>query len=264
MPRNTNNTHITAQPPANTQHTKLPRHQHWDSTSDNALPGLHQPVFYCRTDFEPNFETMSPHMPTLDESLSHFSQYHPNGSTAEDADAEDESEPVNTDEDTERFCAYRNQRYGQSRARGRDLLLRVSQAQDEDSPGPWHFDFEPLGITRPGAVNPNRNNSSNGVTTNGEPEGPSRAGRGRLLMLRNPSSGPERQWSPPAISPRSRDTNAQRTAGVQQRSVQGGNAHNLDDSAISAVESSLEGNYESSIRGPGSPAPGDKQPGTGT
>jgi hypothetical protein len=137
----------------------------------------------------------------------------------------------------------------------------MSQALVGDSPGSWHFDFEPLGITRPGAENPDRINSPNFDAPDGEPEGASQAGRGRFLMLRNQSPGPGRPWSPPAVSPRSQDTSTQRTADVQWRTIQGGNAQTLDTfAAISAVESSLEGSYASGTRGPGNPALDEHNP----
>lgn len=205
-------------------------------------------------------------MPSRDESLSHLSQDRLDESTAEDAGADEEFEPANIDEDAERFCTYRTHRYGQSRDRGRDLLLRMSQALVEDSPGPWHFDFEPLGITRPGAENPDRANTSNFDAPDGEPEGASQADRGRFLMLRNQTPGPGRPWSPPAVSPRSQDASTQRTAEVRWRTIQGGNAQTLDTfAAILAVErSSLEGGYASGTRGPGNPALDENDPEMGT
>lgn len=85
----------------------------------------------------------------------HFSvreDYPHDGSTAP------ESKTIDTDEDAERFCAYRNHRYGQSPATARAVLLESSQARSEGFPGSSQLvvDCEPLGITRPGAQNADR------------------------------------------------------------------------------------------------------------
>ncbi|ROV99421.1 hypothetical protein VMCG_06408 [Cytospora schulzeri] len=198
---------------------------------------------------------MSSRMSTLDQSLSHCPQDRPAEDTAEIACTEGESEQVNTDEDTERFCAYRNQRYGHSSTRSRSILLRMGQAHVKNVPGLWHFDFEPLGITRPGAENPSdRHSSLDTASIDGE-QAPSRGERDRLLGLQNLSPRSGRRRSDTPISPRSRRV-ANTTTDVRRRSTQGNDDQNLDSSAaISTVGNSLGGSYKSSTHEARTPAP---------
>lgn len=152
-----------------------------------------------------------------DGSISHLSlQQRPDGSAAQG------SRTIDTDEDSDRFCAYRNYRYGQSPARARAVLVQMSQAQAAGGfPGSWLFDLEPLGISRPGAQDADgRNSSGAGSLGNGGPDVASRAERS---LPRFSFSRPGRQWSPTPLSPRSRLTHTQRTAAVQPWGSRQGN-----------------------------------------
>ncbi|KUI55904.1 hypothetical protein VP1G_03315 [Cytospora mali] len=64
----------------------------------------------------------------------------------------EESETMDTDQDTETFLAYRQHRYGRERDNGRHLLLQVGHGQVEGLPWNWFFEAEPLGIVRRGAI----------------------------------------------------------------------------------------------------------------
>ncbi|KUI68981.1 hypothetical protein VM1G_03687 [Cytospora mali] len=64
----------------------------------------------------------------------------------------EESETMDTDQDTENFLAYRQHRYGRDRYSGRHLLFQVGHGEVEGLPWNWFFEAEPLGIVRRGAI----------------------------------------------------------------------------------------------------------------